>query len=313
MKNDALTKEETAQMDDMRKNDAPITPEPVDTPATEETVTTETPPTAKETKTDEGDSDQDTRRRVPLSELQEERKKRQKAEENARQREIDFAKAEERMRLIDEAIAAKNRPAPKPVVDIDPDKDPLGALKATADEVKEFRRFREQQAQAQTVREKVQNVISQAANLETAFASTTPDYNDASNFLKQSRAGELKELGMNDMQIQAHIYNESLQLADAAMRQGKNPAEVVYSLARSRGYAKAAPKTAADAKTVTDAEKISMIKQGQEANISLSNASGSSASSNPLTAKQLASMSDKEFSKVLSGLSKEQQHNYFGN
>src|SRR5208337_1715706 len=92
--------------------------------------------------------------------------------------------------------------------------------------------------------EAVSGIIGQASALESEFVRATPDYGAASDFLRQSRDAELAALGMPPQQRLASIQAEAVQLAALALQANRNPAELVYSLARSRGYA---PRAAAAA------------------------------------------------------------------
>jgi hypothetical protein len=80
-----------------------------------------------------------------------------------------------------------------------------------------------------------------AITQEKAFIAATPDYNDASIFLLQSRKDELSDLGYNDAQCQEIINNERLAIASQCKQNGTNPAEAVYKIAKRRGYALKAP------------------------------------------------------------------------
>jgi hypothetical protein len=76
---------------------------------------------------------------------------------------------------------------------------------------------------------------------------------------------------------------EAQELATNALRAGQNPGQIVYNLAKLRGYA--AKQAAA---------KLETVAKGQNASQSLSGASGG-AEKVDLSMREIDSMSDKEF------------------
>lgn len=245
-------------------------------------------------------------KKVSLAALHEERERRKVAEEARRQLEQNQIRLDERLKMIDARLNPPAQPREIP----DPDKDALGALKATAEEVKTFREFQQrQQAQAQQ-NQYAQDVMMRASSHEAEFMKQAPDYGEASVYLKKSRADELSAIGMAPYQIQETLRGESLQLADAAMKQGKNPAEMVYSLAKSRGYAKTGAQII-QAQPDGDAEKLAKIAQGQRANTSLGNV-GSAPTKQELSGKDLLAMNEDQFASWLEKLKPSERAKFLG-
>lgn len=242
---------------------------------------------------------------VPLSAVQEERERRKAAEEKARQSELNQARLDERIKAINERLQPPQQPKEIP----DPEKDALGSLKATADEVRELKRYQEQH-QAQLKQHAVVNqIMSQASAKEAEFMKDTPDYGDASAFLRNSRFNELVALGQDPFAANNAIVQESLALAASALQQGKNPAEMIYQFAKARGYAKTT--SVQSAQPEGDAAKLARIAEGQKANTSLGNAP-STPSKPPMDGKALLALDDDEFAKFLENLPEKKRANFMG-
>lgn len=169
-------------------------------------------------------------------------------------------------------------------------------------------------------KEAADKAATEAATAQTTFVNTykadaaqfeakNPDYKAAYNHLLQSRASELVSIGYDDpkalqeagaspAEVQAAakalhdaIVADEYGIADLALKKGKSPAEIIYGLAKQRGYAKAAP--AGDGKS--DAEKLlENIEKGQNANKSL-NGTGGSTGDAGMTAERLERMDAGEF------------------
>lgn len=185
---------------------------------------------------------------VPHAALHEERVKRQALE-----------------RELAELRAKAGQPQPK--TEIDPEADPLGALR----ELREFKKSVEQQTlQQQEMQQFTQRVMAHEAD----FAAATPDYAKAVEHLRSARAAELRALGVPEPQIQMQLHGEALQTAQFAFQNGKNPGEVFYALAKTRGYnpdavkePEPAPVPAPEAAPAPAAavEKLERIARGQKA------------------------------------------------
>jgi len=165
--------------------------------------------------------------------------------------------------------------------------DPLGViqkdiqgLKKQQDEVQQRATQREQEAQQRQALERA--VTSQVKE----FSERTPDYPDALNYMMENRARELQIMGASPDDIAAQLEIESTQIAQAALRSGMNPAEVVYNLAQTRGYAPKKPEK------VQEKDKIVTLERGQKAAASLPRGSAEE-----MSFKDIERMSDEEFDK----------------
>jgi hypothetical protein len=255
---------------------------------------------------------------VPHAALHEERELRKQAqaaliktqEEHAAQ----MTKAMERFERALQAFAPKE-PVPEPVKVPDFETDPAGwiahtmqsqgkSLEQVQGELKAMKDEREKAQTANTENAKNQAVVKEifdyAVEKENVFKAANPDYDAASAFLLQSRKEELAELGYPEKQIAEMINVERLTIAHQAKQNSKDPAEIVYNLARRRGYAKKET-PAADGQQQqqqpTGAERIEAARKGTEQAQGLGGERGTPA--NGLTAARLLEMSDAEFDRAM--------------
>lgn len=234
------------------------------------------------------------------------------ASENARKlAELNekFARGDERLRLLSEAMA----PRPEDTVQADPRPDPeqdifayvkwqdrqLEKLNA---QVGETRDTIAERGQADTLKNEYQaDALS--------FARETPDFGAAYSHLLNTRGAMLESQGYDTNQIRQIVFNEEKQLVERAKATGKRPAAMVYALAQQLGYRKADPPAVqaqtepvkngngAEVKPNGEAkpsvtEEIARIQAGQAASKSLSGAGGAASD---ISLETLSGMSDKDF------------------
>lgn len=241
---------------------------------------------------------------VPHSALHAEREERKKAQARAELLEKRTNIILERL-MAQQSAPQQQQQKPPEVVIPDKDEDPAGWVAATmqqmAKKLETYEQRDQQQAQAQTQaqqrQEVINTIINQAVPLEKEFSAVTPDYNDASEFLQASRAAEYEALGWTQQQIQNQINQDKLTIAAAALDGGKNPAEVVYNLAKLRGYVKKGSPAKQQQQSLSATERLAALRAGTEQGQSLSQGRG--APPRKITADVLANMSDAEFSKAI--------------
>jgi hypothetical protein len=221
---------------------------------------------------------------VPHQALHEQRERRKAAEKRARDLEIENAKFKERFSIVEKLYGdkAEAKGPPKPEEDI------FGAFEHLS---KGLETVNKQLADrdAATKQEAQRNeLVGHYKNDAAKFTTANPDYKDAYNHLLGSRARELMALGYEDQaELERALQNEEISIATMAFEKGKSPAEVIYSLAKERGYKKADPKADTEA-------KLDTIERGSALNKSLSSASGASGD-NEMTAESLLAMPNDEF------------------
>jgi len=210
---------------------------------------------------------------VPLAALNESRAQlRQTQAELAQMRAqmADFAKLKEEI----DGFRSKQQQAQ---VEQEFNADPLGVIQ------KQLRELDQKVAQKQEPVQQDQHVFQSIATQVQEFKKTAPDYDDALQHVLESRKQELMAMGANEYEASQRVGVEAQELATNALRAGQNPGQIVYNLAKLRGYA--AKQAAA---------KLETVAKGQNASQSLSGASGG-AEKVDLSMREIDSMSDKEF------------------
>lgn len=199
---------------------------------------------------------------------------------------------QQRMALLDQRLQmlyqAQNPPP-------DPATDPVGAqayelaqVKRTQEEL--LRRTQWEEAQRAQAAQ-TEGLVSWARAESQQFASENPDFADAYQTVVNKRIAELKALGLDGPALQNTLVQDELWVFQHAAQSGRNPAEVIYSMAKAIGYTgKAAPKAAVD-----PAQKIEAMQKGLAASKTLE---GGVPSGKP-TAEQIANMSEDDFAELM--------------
>ena len=183
------------------------------------------------------------------------------------------------------------------------EEDPIGALRKQNEALRarldaedsnkqEQQQTAEEQAkQQQQLEEFMGDVTKQVAEFEKGH----PDYPDAFKHLMDLRVAEYKTMGINDPQRLEMMFNqEAISLAQGAIANGKNPAEVAYEMAKVRGYTKSAGGSADNGKSgETLEQQMERLEKGAKASSTLTG--GGSAGSDKLSLTDISTMSDKEF------------------
>lgn len=218
---------------------------------------------------------------VPHAALHEERERRKElAAELEKARELS-RKMEERFQAWQDA----NKPKPPAF-----EEDPAAHLKAETEELKAWRE--EQRRAAEESRANQERRSQQERMMQTYhayardFAQRTPDFQESYKALAAWRDEELRVAGWDDpAERHQRLIADEMGIVAKAMRDGVNPAERIYALAKKV----ATPKPKDD--------NFEQIERGQKAARSLSNASGSTPAKTSL--ERLAAMSDEEFAEEM--------------
>lgn len=174
------------------------------------------------------------------------------------------------------------------------DQDPLGSIRR---EIQDLKRTQEE---SQTKTQQQTQARQQAEELERAVAAQVqqytqqqPDYPDALNHLMQFRAQELALWGASETEIPQMLEAEARQIAEGAMQSGRNPAHIVYEMAKLRGYNVQ--------KKVEAKPTVERIERGQKAAQSLA---GTQGEPEEVGLTDIAKMSDAEFDKFWEEMSR---------
>lgn len=359
-----LTAEEQAAFDAMRDggevtppSDDPPPPPPADPPKDGEPPPPPPPPPSDDDDIEVNAPVTGTKqKRVSIHKYQRLEQRAKEAEEKAeaaakeRQELLErTARADERLKIISEAMATP--PAEERAQENeDPPPDPAQDIFAYAQwQGRQIQKLNdrlngiETGAQSQTEDNEVATTYQRDAG---AFAAKEPAFAEAYVYLIQQRDQELLLAGVTDpKQRERQIVSEEKGLVKGAIKQGKSPAELIFNMAKGRGYVKKAappppppadgkdpkaldaatngsappaaapaggssPPPAAPAPSVT--AEIEAIKRGQEAAASLSNVGGG-APVRELTSKVLADMSEEEFNDLVERLPREKLMELMGN
>jgi hypothetical protein len=173
-------------------------------------------------------------------------------------------RAEERARALETAAKPKDDPGP------DPSTDPLGAMMHQINTVaktlgtvqQQLVETQQQQAQQAQIAQ-FQNSIKDVA---ADFTKKVADYPDAYAHLKTVQIEDMRSLGFSEAQIRQALQQGEVNVAQNALRAGKNPAQVMYEMAKRHGYVpKAGGKDDGTGDGTSAAAKIAAIKKGTQA------------------------------------------------
>ena len=234
---------------------------------------------------------------VPHAALHEEREKRKELDGQVRRMEERFSEFLGRVKAEQEVRDQTAQAAQAPQVP-EFDDDPAANLDQRLKAQEQAQATSQEQVQAQMHEQQQRNQINaferEFQSKEQAFASKTPDYYQATEFLRDSRLNELKTLGYPEAQARQVLDAEALQYAITATNNGVDPVEMFYKVARERGYkAGAGPNgtpTQVDLKTL-------------QANIERADSMGSRGGTprESLSLAELSNMSENEFDEATSG------------
>ncbi|MEV5407189.1 hypothetical protein AB0L20_32265 [Streptomyces albidoflavus] len=224
-----------------------------------------------------------------------------KALEKLKAKDAEFTRLrEEHIRLEERTnqILQRMQSPPQPQAPVEeppprPEDDIFGAVAHQAKTLDELRRDADQRKKVDEERARVGAVFDAANRKIAEFQATAPDYSAAYSHLLHSRKEELQMLGYTHDQIEQTLFNDELGIAARALQANKNPGEVIYNLAKQRGYAVKAAAPAA-----TPAEQIAKTADVQARSMTLSSGGGSPV---PVTldARTVARMSEKEFAALM--------------
>lgn len=289
---ETLTAEEQRYFDTRGAEPPTVTPAPAPEQTPQATTPSPAPAPAAEPP--------EQRQYVPLPEHMKEKDKRRALESTVEELRRKLAELDGRTQTIGQP--------PKPAEPQIPEfgQDPEAWIKAqvgmTRKEVEELKTFKQNLERQQAYQAQVQQVFHAATAQEQEFAQQTKDYFDAANYLRTARSNELAALGYNQAQIAAAIQQDTLQLAAQALHNQRNFGDVVYQIAKSRGWApkpveepKPAPVATPAPITPTDIAKLATIQKGQERAVGLGSAG--SAPKTEITAEDLLNMTERQYAK----------------
>jgi len=210
-----------------------------------------------------------------------------------------YATLEQQIQQLTTQLATVNAP-----VEPDPQLDPIGAITSKLnklhDELNNIKQTSLQSSQQQAYNAFHENI----RNLRDEFAKTTPDFKSAYEHLRSIRAEDFRVLGVPELDINAYLNNEEIQLAQQALQQGRNPAQLIYDLAKRHGYATKTP--VSTPAPVAPEDKLAQLKAGAVAAQTVPRA----ATTDNMTLETLRDASNADLDNVV--LNEEQWHKLVG-
>jgi hypothetical protein len=254
-----------------------------------EPVQEATQPEEKPAEEAQQDKDFERNYKAAMHEERERRKDMQRALEEQRQR---ADRLEQTFQKLVERANQANQPQPPNF-----EEDPIEALRYEQQKIKQMQAERdnylvqkEQYEQQQRAQMEFVNKYRASAN---EYAKTQVDFPKAYQYLVETRREEFLTAGYSPEYVEQLIHEDEAAIVANAFQTQKNPAEVIYNLAKKRGY------QLTDAQPVQKNEqKLEQMEKGLQASKSLGNVSGKAAKDH-ITLEDLASIEDDdEFSKL---------------
>lgn len=186
----------------------------------------------------------------------------QAAKERARRRE-----AERQLREVNERVArleatTKPKSEDEDLLAViaglrDDDDDPITDLAQVKKALKLFQQQQareDEQTSAQSAEERAfVQLANSMAEAEADFEADHPDYKEAQAHFKAARRSEFEDMGYAGRELEAELAKDLIGLVQRAVGGGRDPAEVVYNLAKKRGFQSGKAKTDAKLKEIAAA------------------------------------------------------------
>jgi DNA repair ATPase RecN len=204
---------------------------------------------------------------------------------------------EQRLRADLEARLNAQTEAAKPKIEIpDPDTDPLGAmmhqLNSVNKTVQDLQAKLTEQRQQQEQQQQLTEFQASMRNLRDEYIKTTPDFQAAYDHLRSARTEDMKALGIPDAQIQQALLRDELIVAQNAIQQGKNPAEIMYQMSKRHGFNPSSVKQPVQQSTT----KLDILQRGQQSSKQLA---ATPPSNDDITLDTLKNASEADLNKLV--------------
>lgn len=186
----------------------------------------------------------------------------------------------------------------------DPNEDIFAFTKWQADKIKALEEKvtgrEKQEEQQRTITQQETELWNHWSESASSYAAEKTDFGDAVKFLSDMRTKQLTALAAVEPSFASEqgrlnqINAELRQIVAGARQIGQNPAEIVYQVAASFGYAPSGAPAQLDPGKIELPEKLAQIDAAQNASRTLATPGGRSAT-DALTPEAIASMSATEF------------------
>lgn len=258
---------------------------------------------------EEGSVEENKGKFVRHGAFHQERERRKSVERELSELREKYARGDERLRLLSEAMKAAPQAqpaapqaAPEPEAVPDPNEDIFGYAKYLEKQIADLRNGHQQMTEAQKQQAEQARAADEERTIVGAyqqdierFASTEPAFVEAYRHLVSGRVAELKLYGLSDADAIKQANADELAFVRAAVQRGVSPAEQAFALAKARGFVAKAPEPAAPPAPAAETpdERQTRLAAGQAASKSLSVAGGGPAGE--ITLEMLATMSEADF------------------
>ena len=268
---------------------------------------------AKDDDTEEGDGSERPKY-VPHGQFHKERTRRHTAEQEAAELKVKFARAEERLAVLNELVTAGAEQSVQGQTevksawdepDIDPEEDFSGAMSQLRRRQQEDRESSQQWRQRKEAHDADNQHAQAYVRDAVAYQQQHPEFAQAYRHLMETYHKELTAYGMTDAETRNnHIRDEEKKLAAYALQNRQSPAQIIMQLSQARGFQIPNEGSSQEgvgeqgegdvAKSAEEVKgKVQSIKKAQKSTPSLSNAGGGA--KNGLTMESILAMDDDEF------------------
>lgn len=251
----------------------------------------------EEEKVEETDQKNDDRK-VPLSALHQEREQRRQWRDKANE-------LQGQLNLIMQSlqsggITGQNNAQKEPEQVYDPKTHPLEYIQQQMSQFQEAKRQMDEfnRAQAQAIQQKQieEQVVTTWSKAVEEQKVETPDVEDATKYLIETRSSQLRAFGLAPAQIEQQLRSEVIQLVAQGRQMGVNPAKMAFEMAVASGYRNNASAPVQESKVKEAANQIKNAEKARKANRTLAAVSGAPAN-DEVTLEVLDQMSEREFTK----------------
>lgn len=177
--------------------------------------------------------------------------------------------------------------------------NPALALKAENEQLaKDLKEIRDRLAKQDAAAQQGNQLNQHAAFVqrkEAEFSKTQPKYFEAANYVAAMWSDEFKEAGYPEEQIPGLVFQKSIGVTNQAARSEKNPAEVIWNIAKRNGFKVDEPKVE-EKKPAAGKSKLEQVAKGLEA----AKTPGGGSGPDDLTLASIAQMDDDQIDKLVS-------------
>lgn len=226
--------------------------------------------------------------------MKEERLKRQELQREVENHRQKMSQMEQTFQKIVERTQQDNQPRIPSY-----EEDPLENMRMKQQQIENYvvqqNEYLQKQHQAVSQEQSNQQFVQSYMSAAQEYSKQVPDFSDAYKFMERSRIAEHLASGFTEKEASQLLQADEATIVQRAFREGVNPAERIYALAKARGYQKQNDQASNSNTSNPIMEKLDQIEKGISNSKSLGSGGGKAPSSSQLTLEKLAIMDDDEF------------------